>query len=232
MGISTQTLGLTIGWLAIGWVAAQAVVFSVRTIRQRIRWRRQYLRERADFSRRVEATARATRAAKAIPDWNGWRPFRVAAIVDEARDVKSFYFTPVDSRPLSPFAPGQYLIFRLPASDGAAPLVRCYSLSDRPREDFYRATIKRLSAPPDRPGLPPGRGSSYFYDRVQVGDTLDVRAGGNVSHRSAGQRAGRFDWSGNWHHAARKHARNHRACRRATRGVRAIRLSQRRRAPL
>jgi ferredoxin-NADP reductase len=176
MGISTQTLGLTIGWLAIGWVAAQAVAFSVWAIRQRIRWRRQYLRERADFSRRVEAAARAARAAKAIPDWNGWRSFRVAAIVDEARNVKSFYFTPVDSRPLSPFAPGQYLTFRLPAGDGTAPLVRCYSLSDRPREDFYRATIKRAGAPSDSPGLPPGRGSSYFYDRVQVGDTLEIRA--------------------------------------------------------
>ena len=176
MGISTQTLGLTVGWLAVGWVASQFAMFVVQRIRRRIRWRGEYLRDRADFCRRVEATARAARAAKSIPDWNGWRQFRVAVIVEESRDVKSFYFTPVDGRPLSPFAPGQYLTFRLPALDGAAPVVRCYSLSDRPREDFYRATIKRVGAPSGGSGLPPGRGSSFFHDRVQVGDVVDVRA--------------------------------------------------------
>ena len=121
--------------------------------------------------------ARAARATHAIPDWEGWRQFRVAAIVDEAKDVKSFYLSPVDGRPLSPFAPGQYLTFRLPiASGGQSQLVRCYSLSDRPREDFYRCTIKRIAVPADRPEMPAGRGSSFFHESVQVGDVLDVRA--------------------------------------------------------
>jgi ferredoxin-NADP reductase len=176
MGISTQTLGLTVGSLAVGWVAARFVTFVVLTVRQRIRRRADYVRDRAEFCHRIEAAARATRAAKAIPDWNGWRPLRVAAIVDESRDVKSFYFTPVDGRPLSLFAPGQYLTFRLPARENETPLVRCYSLSDRPREDFYRTTIKRVGPPAERAGLPPGRGSGFFHDRVQVGDVLDVRA--------------------------------------------------------
>ena len=135
------------------------------------------LRERAEFCRRVEATARAARAAKAIPDWNGWRPFRVAAIVDEARDVKSFYFTPVDGRPLSPFAPGQYLTFRLPARERTRHR-SCAAI--RFRIGRGRIITGRRSsasrAPADRPDLPPGRGSSYFHDRVQVGDVLDVRA--------------------------------------------------------
>src|SRR5688500_16502028 len=147
MGISTQTLGLMLGWLAVGWVAMQAVGVAVRTVQRHVRSQREYVRERADFCRRVEATAQAARANKAIPDWTGWRPFRVAAVVDEARDVKSFYFTPVDGRPLSSYAPGQYLTFRLPVPGGDAPLVRCYSLSDRPRQDYYRTTIKRIAAP-------------------------------------------------------------------------------------
>jgi ferredoxin-NADP reductase len=176
MGISAQTLGLTVGWLAVGWVTSQLAMFVVQQVRRQIRWRVEYVRKRDDFCRRVEATARAARAAKSIPDWHDWRQFRVAAIVEESRDVKSFYFTPVDGRPLSPFAPGQYLTFRLPAGDGAAPLVRCYSLSDRPREEYYRTTIKRVAAPVGRIGLPPGRGSSFFHDCVQVGDVLDVRA--------------------------------------------------------
>jgi len=176
MGITTQHIGLAIGWLLVGWVSLQGLMFTARAVRRRARWHRDLELERADFRRRVEATARAARASKAITEWTGWRPFRVAAVVDEANDVKSFYFTPVDGKPLLPFAPGQYLTFRLPVNGSEAPLVRCYSLSDRPRQDYYRATIKRIAALPDQPAMPPGRGSSYFHERVRVGDVLDVRA--------------------------------------------------------
>jgi ferredoxin-NADP reductase len=55
----------------------------------------------------------------------------------------------------------------------STPLVRCYSLSDRPRQDFYRATIKRIAASVSSPA---GRGSSFFHEQVRVGDILDVRA--------------------------------------------------------
>ncbi|MCI0334240.1 MAG: FAD-binding oxidoreductase [Planctomycetes bacterium] len=180
MGINTQTIGLAIGWLLVGWVGLQGLNFTVRTARRRARWHRDFELERADFRRRVEAAARAARASKAIADWSGWRPFRVAAIVDEAVDVKSFYFTPVDGRPLLPFAPGQYLTFRLPLIGTSAPLVRCYSMSGRPQQDYYRATIKRIAAPSDRPTAPPGRGSNYFHDNVRVGDVLEVRAPGGT----------------------------------------------------
>jgi ferredoxin-NADP reductase len=171
----SQTIGLAIGWLLVSWVGVQTVLVAMKTAFGRARKKRRYAEERAEFCRRVESAARAARASKAISDWSGWRRFRVAAIVDEARDVKSFYFTPEDGRPLAPFGPGQYLTFRLPL-EGEAPLVRCYSLSDRPRQNYFRTTIKRITAPADRLHLPPGRGSSYFHDAVQVGDLLDVRA--------------------------------------------------------
>ena len=172
----SQIIGLGLGWLLVGFASLRGFTFGWRTLRRHARWRREYARERDEFCRRVEAAARAARAAKAITDWSGWRPFRVAAIVDEARNVKSFYFAPVDGRPLSPFAPGQYLTFRLPIPGTETPLVRCYSLSDRPRQDYYRTTIKRIAAPPERPDLWPGRGSSFFHDEVRVGDVLDIRA--------------------------------------------------------
>ncbi|MEX2315730.1 MAG: 2Fe-2S iron-sulfur cluster-binding protein [Pirellulales bacterium] len=176
MELTSQTIGTAVGWLGIGWVGAQGLLLAVRTLQQRLRARRKLEGQRAEFRRRVEAAARAARAEKAAPDWEGWRPFRVAAIVDEARDVKSFYFAPADGRPLARFAPGQYLTFRLPIAGSDAPLVRCYSLSDRPREDFYRCTIKRIGPPLGRPTVVPGRGSSYFHDVVKVGDVLSVRA--------------------------------------------------------
>ena len=173
----SQTIGLMIGWLLVGWVAVEGLMFTAKTWIRRARWERQFSVRRAEFRRQIEVTARAARASHAIPDWEGWRPFRVAAIVDEARDIKSFYLSPVDGRPLSPFAPGQYLTFRLPGvGGGQSPLVRCYSLSDRPREDFFRCTIKRLAAPTGRPELPHGRGSNFFHDSVKVGDVLQTRA--------------------------------------------------------
>ena len=176
MGLSTQILGITLGWLAVGWVAFQAVTFAGRTVRCRMTSQREYARKRTEFGRRVQAAARAARATKAIPDWQGWRPFRVVAVVDEARDVKSFYFAPVDGRPLSPFAPGQYLTFRLAVDHRDSLLVRCYSLSDRPRQDYYRITVKRIGMPPGRADLAPGRGSGFLHDRVRVGDVLELRA--------------------------------------------------------
>jgi uncharacterized protein len=174
-GIS-QTIGLALGWLLVSWVCLQGLMFSAGQLLRRARREREYERARADFCRRVEAAAQTARATMAIPDWNGWRKFRVAAVVDEAQDVKSFYFTPADGRPLSPFGPGQYLTFRLGDAADKSPVVRCYSLSDRPRQDFYRATIKRIAAPPGKPHLPAGRGSSFFHENVHVGDTIEARA--------------------------------------------------------
>jgi ferredoxin-NADP reductase len=171
-----QTIGVGIGWLLVGWGCLQGLLFSTGALVRRARRKREYVRDRDEFCRQVEAAARLARATKAIPDWNGWRPFRVAAVVDEAADVKSFYFTPVDGRPLATFAPGQYLTFRLGAGIDNGPIVRCYSLSDRPRQDYFRATIKRIPRPADKPTVPPGRGSNYFHDRVHVGDILDIRA--------------------------------------------------------
>src|SRR6185369_2147283 len=116
-----------IGGLLVGWVFLQALMFSVGHLQRKGRQKREYARARADFCRRVEVAAQAARATHAIPEWNGWRPFRVAAIVDEAQDVKSFYFTPVDGQPLAPFAPGQYRTFRLGSANTRDLVGQCYS---------------------------------------------------------------------------------------------------------
>ena len=102
--------------------------------------------------------ALAATPVKSNAAWAGWREFRVAqrAFEDAARSQCSFYLQPVDSQPLPPFKPGQFLTFALdvtPAtSDGSTParsITRCYSLSDRPESAHYRVTIKRLPAPQD-----------------------------------------------------------------------------------
>ncbi|MDO8990630.1 MAG: 2Fe-2S iron-sulfur cluster-binding protein [Sideroxyarcus sp.] len=121
-----------------------------------------------------------------VPAWNGFRSFRVERkeIEDGARSVCSFYLAPEDGQPLSGFLPGQFLTFRLdvPTPDGRTEqLMRCYSLSDAPGKEFYRVSIKRVSAPAGS-ALPPGRSSNHFHDHVRVGDTLQVRAPGGHFH--------------------------------------------------
>jgi len=86
----------------------------------------------------------------------------------------------VDGAPLPPFLAGQFLTFAFdipqPASGANRPITRCYSVSDAPRPDAYRITVKRLPSPPNRPELPPGIASNHLHDRVQEGDLLRVRA--------------------------------------------------------
>ncbi|MCA9241279.1 MAG: 2Fe-2S iron-sulfur cluster binding domain-containing protein, partial [Planctomycetales bacterium] len=104
------------------------------------------------------------------------RPLRVAAVVDECDGVKSFYFASPDGRPLPRFLPGQYLTLHLPIESGGKQVVRCYSLSDRAREEYFRCTIKRQGPPSSGPDLPPGVGSNYLHDHVVVDDLIDCEA--------------------------------------------------------
>lgn len=127
----------------------------------------------------------ADRAAGASSAWSGWREFRVVQrVLEDAQGSQcSFYLQPVDGQPLPEFKPGQYLTVRLDlgpvAGSPGAPshtLTRCYSLSDEPRPDAYRITIKRVPAPVEHPDARPGVVSTHFHDHVQVGDVLRMKA--------------------------------------------------------
>lgn len=112
--------------------------------------------------------------------WSGFRELEVKRRVyeDADRQICSFYLAPLDGQPLPPFQPGQFLTFRLIVEDsgGSGTLTRCYSLSDRPRSDYYRVTIKRVAGSAGEAGLPPGRGSNYFHDHMEPGSRLQVKA--------------------------------------------------------
>lgn len=108
--------------------------------------------------------------------WNGYRKFVVEKKVEEALNTCSFYLVPHDKKPLPLFQPGQYLTFRINISGQDKPVVRCYSLSDNPSSDYYRITIKRVSAPRSDPDVPAGLVSNYFHDHIETGDILDVQA--------------------------------------------------------
>ena len=157
-----QSLGMASGAALLGVSGLQALGAVYLFRRRRRNARRRCTQRQATFDQQLQAILQWARAAKPLfKAWTGTRPFRVAAVVDEAVDCMSFYLAPNDGRPLPRFEPGQYLTFGLPIEPRQRPLVRCYSLSERPREDYYRVTIKRASPPDRRTHLPPGKGSSY-----------------------------------------------------------------------
>jgi len=116
---------------------------------------------------------RRQKAEGGVP-WNGWRKFLVARKVKECDDICSFHLTPHDKKVLPAFLPGQYLTFNLDIPGQPKPVVRCYSLSDGPRPEAFRVTIKRI--PPRDKEHQPGLASSFFYEQVNEGDILDVKA--------------------------------------------------------
>jgi ferredoxin-NADP reductase len=72
-------------------------------------------------------------------------------VEDVAHSICSFHLVPEDGKALPGFLPGQFLTFRLDiptATGGTEQIIRCYSLSDAPRADGYRVSIKRVPAPP------------------------------------------------------------------------------------
>ena len=175
--MTTGTLALII-LIAI---LAQAGVAALIALRRR---RRQF-RELAGLGGESSAHSATPNSAPQISSaeaWTGFREFSVRRreFEDSGRSVCSFYLEPCDGEPLPSFKPGQFLTFRLAVRNLAKAetnaVVRCYSLSDAPRSDYYRVSIKRVPAPPDRPDLPPGISSGFFHDHVREGDRLMVKA--------------------------------------------------------
>jgi ferredoxin-NADP reductase len=126
---------------------------------------------------RLSDTA-AGAAAGAAAAWQGWREFRVERreYEDAGHDICSFYLVSVDGKPLPAYLPGQFLTFRLDVAGQAQPVVRCYSLSDRPSAGQYRVSIKRV---------PGGLASNHWHDRIEEGGIVAAKAPGGHFHLDA-----------------------------------------------
>jgi len=168
----TVGLGLMAGLLV--WLALEILRALLRVAGERRQQRVALQKLRAQL---LETKLRCREAEQAQTGWNGIRKFTVVKKKPECEDVHAFYLKPHDGRPLPAFKPGQYLTFQLDLPGRDKPLIRCYSLSDSPHQkDYYRVTIKKEKAPPDKPDVPPGAGSSFFADVVKEGDILNVKA--------------------------------------------------------
>jgi len=101
------------------------------------------------------------------PAWKGFRTMRVTKRVKESASILSLMLEAVDRSPLALPLPGQFVVVRVRPDPGAPPVLRSYSLSDLPGTDHYRVSVKRETN---------GVASSYIFDRVHPGDTLEVSA--------------------------------------------------------
>ncbi|WP_309400813.1 ferric reductase-like transmembrane domain-containing protein [Cerasicoccus maritimus] len=128
------------------------------------------------FKKKPPAAVVPQPAAPAGPAWQGYRSFRVDKKQPERGGICSFYLKPTDGEPLPHFKPGQYLTFQFAVPSQEKPVMRCYSLSDAPGQDYYRISVKRQTPPADKPDVPPGVSSNYLHDEVSEGDVLQVKA--------------------------------------------------------
>lgn len=108
-----------------------------------------------------------TGASSPPPAWIGFRPLRVSSVHDESQSVRSVSLSDPDGAPLPEWLPGQSITVRLHPEPDGAPLIRNYSLSNRPGSADYRISVKRE---------PHGLASGNIHAHVRPGDLLDVAA--------------------------------------------------------
>jgi nitric oxide dioxygenase len=98
-------------------------------------------------------TGREAIIYKEFANWDGWRQFTISEKSPETADgeIVSFSLKPTDGQPLPSFKPGQYVTVRLKIKGLKYYQLRQYSLSDAPRPNGYRITVKRdIGASPDQ----------------------------------------------------------------------------------
>lgn len=108
---------------------------------------------------------------EAAGGWNGYRSFVVDRKVQESDEVFSFYLRPADGGAIPDYLPGQYITVKIdhPITPTSP---RNYSLSDQPRSDCFRISVKREN--PLTTNAPAGLISNYLHESVNEGDTLEI----------------------------------------------------------
>lgn len=98
------------------------------------------------------------------------RDMRVVAVHKESEDVSSFTLEAADGQPVSNFKPGQYISVSVTFADGRRQL-RQYSLSDAPKHDRHRISVKRERAAGETPA---GQVSNWLHENVERGSIIQV----------------------------------------------------------
>ncbi|KAI0018059.1 globin-like protein [Xylariomycetidae sp. FL0641] len=95
-------------------------------------------------------TGREAQIYKDFAGWTSWRKFIISEKQAETSegDIVSFCLKPADNKSLPSYMPGQYVTVRLNVKGLRYPQLRQYSLSDAPRPDRYRITVKKDQGAP------------------------------------------------------------------------------------
>ncbi|MEJ1979063.1 MAG: pyridoxamine 5'-phosphate oxidase family protein [Acetobacteraceae bacterium] len=114
-----------------------------------------------------EAASRLKAAERAT----GWRPFRIARVVEESSTIRSLYLKPADDAGLVPHVAGQHLPIRIAPEN----IQRTYTLSVAPSDGVYRISVKRDGAVSQR------------LHALREGDLIEARAPAGAFTIDAGQ---------------------------------------------
>ncbi|GAB1738463.1 hypothetical protein NU219Hw_g3269t1 [Hortaea werneckii] len=109
--------------------------------------------------------------------WSDWRDFTIADKVKESDVITSFYFKPVDGKPLPLYKPGQYTAILVDVPKLGYKQPRQYSLSDAPNRDYYRISIKKedgLDTGDPMAEAHPGYVSNLMHQEKNVGDVVKL----------------------------------------------------------
>ncbi len=173
-----ELIFLIAGGSLCGGVILQAAVGIYRIWKNRQQLRAQSDADIEAFREEVRSAVMVARAEMTESvGWEGIRGLRVESIVKETPNVKSFYLSAVDGKPLPLYLPGQYLTIHAPVGLKDEPIKRCYSLSSKPKGNRYRITVKRDGGPTSNdPERPYGLVSNWLYTHVNEGMVLACEA--------------------------------------------------------
>ncbi|MEZ0123343.1 MAG: pyridoxamine 5'-phosphate oxidase family protein [Candidatus Reddybacter sp.] len=108
--------------------------------------------------------------AQAEQQRDQWLPYKVLRVVDESRDIRSFYLQ-AEGHQKARFKPGQFLTIR--AMINGEQVIRTYTLSSAPADTYYRISVKREAGSDD---IAAGLMSNYLHHNVAVGDVLEAKS--------------------------------------------------------
>lgn len=167
-----------LGLFVLSAILGQAIIWTIRQ-RAEIRAVDHIATGELIYLRRLteEAEARTrTHLERTNLVWTGWRKFRVISVMAETEAIKSFYLAPHDKKPLPPFLPGQHVAVQVKPTDRHESLIRCYSLSCAPNDEFYRISVRREGPRPEQPDRPSGLMSTYLHSSLKDGDFIDLKS--------------------------------------------------------
>jgi len=103
--------------------------------------------------------------------WIGWREFIIQKKIKESSEISSFYLAPVDGQPLPNYHAGQYVSLRTFVPELGILQPRQYTLSDCPRNEYYRISVKHEKTKGE---LAAGWVSTTLHHHRMVGDIVEL----------------------------------------------------------